>query len=237
MSEPAARREELDRLIERARTEVREWTDSTEHDPGVALVELLGYVGDLIAAYQDRIADEGYLGSARRRRGGIRVHVDGERWREVSSLLDSGPRDEHYTTSEEDGPTVIQFGDGEHGRRPSTGSEIRVRYRSGQGHSHGHRYTSVVLQEGRVVIDADWDEANKEVCGIYRAVVVDNIDPLLKHRLRVLIPGVTGDDSAWAMACLPAGGPDTVPSVGDSIWIAFESCDPERPVWLGRLFT
>ena len=33
----------------------------------------------------------------------------------------------------------------------------------------GKRYTSVLLQEGRVVIDADWNEASgREVCGIYR---------------------------------------------------------------------
>jgi hypothetical protein len=235
MSEPAARREELDRLIERARAELRDWADSTEHDLGVALIELLAYVGDMIAAYQDRIADEGYLGTPGHRRSGIRVEVDGERWQEVSSFLDSKPEDGHFVvTTQEDGADVVQFGDGEHGRKLSTGSDIRVRYRSG----HGDRFTSVLLQEGRVVIDADWNEGSAtQVCGIYRAKVVDNVDPLLKRRLRVLIPEVKGDDGVWAMACLPAGGPDTVPSVGDPIWVAFESGDPDRPIWLGRLFT
>ena len=74
-------------------------------------------------------------------------------------------------------------------------------------------------------------------CGIYRGKVLDNVDPLLKRRLRVVIPDVTGDEGAWAMACLPASGVDTVPSVGDPIWVAFESGDPDQPVWLGRLFT
>jgi uncharacterized protein involved in type VI secretion and phage assembly len=39
------------------------------------------------------------------------------------------------------------------------------------------------------------------------------------------------------MACLPAGDTDAVPSVDDAVWLAFESGDPDQPVWLGRLFT
>jgi hypothetical protein len=233
VSEPAGRREELDRLVGRARSELRDWADSTEHDPGVAIVELLAFVGDTLSTYQDLIADEADLGTARRRPAGIRLEVDGERWREVPSLADSGPDDDHYVvTTQDDGATVIQFGDGEYGRRPPAGSAIRVRYRP-SGNS-----TSVLLQEGRVVIDADWNEASgTKFCGIYRTLVVDNVDPLMKRRLRVLIPEVAGDDGVWAMACMPAGDPDTVPSVGDPIWVAFESCDPLQPVWLGRLIT
>ena len=134
---------------------------SAEHDPGVALVELLAYVGDIISSYQDLVADEAYLGGSGRRPAGIRVDVDGARWREVPSLADSGRDDDHFVvTTQEDGATVIQFGDGEHGRRPSPGSGVRVRYRP------GHSFTSVLLQEGRVVIDADWNEASgAKVCG------------------------------------------------------------------------
>jgi hypothetical protein len=231
--EPAGRRDELHRLVARARAELRDWADSTAHDPGVAIVELLAYVGDMLSSYQDLIADEAYLGTARPRSEGIRIEVDGERWREVSSLIDSGADDADFVvTSQDDGTTAIQFGDGEHGRRPSAGSAIRIRYRP------GGRYTSVLVQEGRVVIDADWDEASgAEVYGIYRAKVVDNVDPLMKRRLRVLIPEVRGDDGVWAMACLPAGDRDAVPSVDDAVWVAFESGDPDQPVWLGRLFT
>ena len=120
-----------------------------QHDPGIAIVELLAFVGDLIAAHQDLIADEAYLGTSRHRRTGIRVDIGGERWRAVPSLADSGPDDQHYVvTTRDDGAAVIQFGDGKHGRRPSKGSEIRVRYRS------GGRYTSVLLQQDRVTIDA-----------------------------------------------------------------------------------
>jgi len=231
VNEPASGRGELDRLVGRARAELREWTDANQHDPGVALVELLAYVGDMLGAYQDRIANEAYLGTGRRRRSSIRVDVDGERWRAVPSLADSGPDDHHFVlTTRDDGSAIVQFGDGEHGLTPSGGGDIRVRYRSGNG------YTSVHLQQGRVVIDADWNEADATAFGIYRAVVVDNLDPLMKRRLRVLIPSITGDVGVWALACVPPGVGDEVPSVGDQVWVAFESGDPDQPVWLGRLF-
>jgi hypothetical protein len=29
------------------------WTDEPEHDPGITLLELLVYVGDLLSYYQD----------------------------------------------------------------------------------------------------------------------------------------------------------------------------------------
>jgi hypothetical protein len=233
VSTPAGGKEELDRLVSRARTALREWTDSNQHDPSVALVELLAFVGDMLSAHQDLIANEAYLGVARRRPAAVRVEVDGERWRQVCDFHDSGPDDGHFVlTRQDDGETTIQFGDGEHGRRPSAGSGIRVRYRSGNG------FTSVLLQEGRVVIDADWNEASRDwVYGIYRATVVENADPMMKRRLRVLIPEVAGDVSSWATACLPPGDTDTVPSVGDAVWVAFESGDPDQPVWLGRLFS
>jgi hypothetical protein len=43
------------------------WTDRHEADPGMALVELLAYVGDRLSYRQDAIATEAYLGTARRR--------------------------------------------------------------------------------------------------------------------------------------------------------------------------
>ena len=199
-----------------------------------AIVELLALMGDLLSGYQDRIAGESYLGAARRRpAAGLRVEVDGEPWREVRSLVDSGPDDPAYVVATRyDGATVIEFGDGEHGRRPAAGTGIGVRYRTGSG------LTSVVLLQGRVVIDADWNEgANAKVYGVHRGVVLDNVDPLLARRLRVLVPDVTGDTGACAMACLPASSSAELPSAGDQIWVAFESGDPDRPVWLGRLYS
>ena len=48
------------------RPRVKRWTDTNEHDPGITLLELLAYVGDLLSYYQDKVAEEAYL--ARRRR-------------------------------------------------------------------------------------------------------------------------------------------------------------------------
>jgi len=41
----------------------------------------------------------------------------------------------------------------------------------------------------------------------------------------------------WAAACLPVSGTQQVPAVGDGVWIALESCDPSRPIWLGQRIT
>jgi hypothetical protein len=54
-------------LLDRMSTLGNRWTDRHEADPGVALVELLAYVGDRLGYRQDAIATEAYLGTARRR--------------------------------------------------------------------------------------------------------------------------------------------------------------------------
>jgi hypothetical protein len=44
----------------------KDWADGSDTDPGVTLVELLAYVGDLLSYYQDRVADEARLRTRRR---------------------------------------------------------------------------------------------------------------------------------------------------------------------------
>jgi hypothetical protein len=44
-----------------------EWTERNPADFGVALVELLAYVGDQLSYFQDAVATEAYLGTARKR--------------------------------------------------------------------------------------------------------------------------------------------------------------------------
>jgi hypothetical protein len=73
------------------RGEAKEWTDDAQSDLGVALVEALAYVGDLLSRYQDEIAAEARLKTRRRnafallvlvvlvvwrRRGAIDRHID-----------------------------------------------------------------------------------------------------------------------------------------------------------------
>ncbi|MFI7128809.1 putative baseplate assembly protein [Nonomuraea sp. NPDC050153] len=45
-----------------------DWTDRGEADFGVVLVELVAYVADILAYYQDRVANEGFLATATQRR-------------------------------------------------------------------------------------------------------------------------------------------------------------------------
>jgi hypothetical protein len=55
-------------MLALARERLPEWTDHSPNDLGVVLVELFAYMGDLILHYQDHIANESYLDSARERR-------------------------------------------------------------------------------------------------------------------------------------------------------------------------
>ena len=43
------------------------WQERSPADIGIALVELLAYAGDQLSYYQDAVATEAYLGTARRR--------------------------------------------------------------------------------------------------------------------------------------------------------------------------
>src|SRR5262249_32207737 len=51
-----------------------QWQERNPADLGMALVELLAYVGDHLSYQQDAIATEAYLGTARRR-GSVRPHA------------------------------------------------------------------------------------------------------------------------------------------------------------------
>ncbi len=45
-----------------------QWTDRSEADFGVVLIELMAYVADILSYYQDRVANEAFLASATQRR-------------------------------------------------------------------------------------------------------------------------------------------------------------------------
>lgn len=63
--------------------------------------------------------------------------------------------------------------------------------------------------------------------GVYRGVVVDNVDPGAAGRVKVSVEG----RQAWALCTL------TTPQVqvGSMVILAFEAGDPERPVVLGKI--
>ncbi len=74
--------------------------------------------------------------------------------------------------------------------------------------------------------------------GKYRAVVLDNVDPLYMARLKVQLPAIPFDELPnWAMPCTPYAGSNEgfyfMPPIGANVWVEFESGDPHYPVWSG----
>jgi uncharacterized protein involved in type VI secretion and phage assembly len=74
--------------------------------------------------------------------------------------------------------------------------------------------------------------------GIYRATVINNVDPMQLGRIMVTAPDAGGPTpSTWAMPCVPLAGKQMgtfmVPQIGAGVWIQFEAGDPDRPVWTG----
>ena len=162
------------------------------------------------------------------------LEIDGQVWKRVADFSQSGPDDRHYVVvSNEDGTASIRFGDGQHGRRlPSGKHNFEVTYRSHKS------YSGVILQEGRVILDDDWNEytnTNRRcLCGAYRAMVINNQDPLGKKRLMVQIPAVGGNNQVWALPSLV----DTnipIPQIGAGVWVIFEQGEADYPVWIGRM--
>lgn len=165
----------------------------------------------------------------------IELQIDGEVWRRVPTLENSRPDDRVFVLiTNDDGTSTVTFGDGKQGARLPTGTEkITATYT----YKPSKRYTAIVMQQGRVILDSDWNENTADpnrICGIYRATVVDNVDPLSLMRVRVRVPDVLGDQAVWALPSVPVGD-TTVPQVGKTVWIAFEGGDPSHPVWLGTL--
>jgi hypothetical protein len=61
-------------MFDRLSAVIPQWRERNPADLGVAIVELLAYVGDQLSYYQDAAATEAYLGTARRRIS-VRRHV------------------------------------------------------------------------------------------------------------------------------------------------------------------
>src|SRR5258708_10761149 len=54
-------------LVDLIPAKLPEWTDRSEADFGIVLLELLSYMGDILSYYQDRIANEAFLSTAQDR--------------------------------------------------------------------------------------------------------------------------------------------------------------------------
>jgi uncharacterized protein involved in type VI secretion and phage assembly len=80
--------------------------------------------------------------------------------------------------------------------------------------------------------------AGKKFYGLYRATVINNIDPMQIGRIQVIVPDVSNIiPSSWAMPCVPIAGKQmgtfVVPQIGAGVWVQFEQGDPDYPVWTG----
>jgi len=67
--------------------------------------------------------------------------------------------------------------------------------------------------------------------GIYRGMVMNAADPLMKSRLQVNVPGIAVA-SGWAMPCREFNS-TAMPPVGTAVWVMFEAGNPANPVWMG----
>ena len=141
-----------------------EWTDRTDSDPGITLLEVMAFLAE--SQLYRGVIDGGGASAAARTihaldayldREPIAVHVNGERWRRVDRLTDAERTAPIFTFDESTG--IIRFGDGVHGKIPERGSTISARYRDGSGASGNtsiavkttwplpHRFYRIALRE------------------------------------------------------------------------------------------
>jgi uncharacterized protein involved in type VI secretion and phage assembly len=78
--------------------------------------------------------------------------------------------------------------------------------------------------------------------GKYRALCVNNVDPMMIGRIQVMVPDVSGAlPSSWAMPCFPVTGIQngvfTVPPIGAGVWVEFEQGNPDYPIWVGGYYS
>jgi uncharacterized protein involved in type VI secretion and phage assembly len=77
--------------------------------------------------------------------------------------------------------------------------------------------------------------------GVYRGIVLNNLDPEQLGRLELQVPSVKAlAAGTWAPRCAPLAGSQKgayfTPAVGDEVLVAFESGDVNFPIVLGYLW-
>ncbi len=87
-------------------------------------------------------------------------------------------------------------------------------------------------------LDSSATDEPPKFLGKYRAVVINNVDPMQIGRIQVMVPDVSAFlPTSWAMPCVPAGGMQMgvfgVPQLGAGVWVEFEQGDPDYPIWVG----
>lgn len=87
-------------------------------------------------------------------------------------------------------------------------------------------------------MSAEAPVATKKYYGKYRAVVTNNVDPLMIGRIQVICPDAASlVPTTWCMPCVPVAGINmgmfSPPIIGSGVWIEFERGDPSKPIWVG----
>jgi hypothetical protein len=92
-------------LLDRLALIMPDWKERHAADLGIALVELLAYVGDHLSYYQDAVGTEAYLDTARRRTS-VRRHV-----RLIDYPMHDGCNARAWVAVQTNGPFDLQSGD------------------------------------------------------------------------------------------------------------------------------
>jgi len=74
----------------------------------------------------------------------------------------------------------------------------------------------------------------KRLQGIYRAVVVDNRDPLHLRRLKVKVQSTSFSSESVTNWIWPVISTKRPPAIGTGVYIVYVGGDPEYPVWIGE---
>lgn len=81
------------------------------------------------------------------------------------------------------------------------------------------------------------DDMSNDRFGVYRAVVTDNLDPMLRERVRIELPADAGGQTPWAAVARPVTSVvQESPAVGTQVLVAFEGGDPNLPYVIGALW-